>query len=84
MKKGQFLSNASLLFPSLFVAALSLLLMSSSGCESPSGMASQEPAKVEIMTKFGPMVVQLSDSTPQHRDNFLKLVDDFRSEEHTV
>ena len=22
------------------------------------------------------MVVQLSDSTPQHRDNFLKLVDD--------
>ncbi|MEC8336424.1 MAG: peptidylprolyl isomerase [Bacteroidota bacterium] len=39
-------------------------------------MASKEPAKVEIATKFGNMVVQLSDSTPQHRDNFLKLVDD--------
>lgn len=76
MKKGQIFSNASLLFPSLFVVALSLLLMSSSGCESSSGMASQEPAKVEIMTKFGPMIVQLSDSTPQHRDNFLKLVDE--------
>ena len=75
MKKAQMTSRTPFLFSSVFVVALSLLLMSSSGCES-TGMASKEPAKVEIATKFGNMVVQLSDSTPQHRDNFLKLVDD--------
>ena len=76
MKKAQMTSRTPYLFSSVFVVALSLLLMSSSGCESSSGMASKEPAKVEILTKFGSMVVQLSDSTPQHRDNFLKLVED--------
>ena len=34
------------------------------------------PALVEITTQFGSMIVQLSDSTPQHRDNFLKLVEE--------
>jgi cyclophilin family peptidyl-prolyl cis-trans isomerase len=29
---------------------------------------------VEIVTSMGPIVVRLSDSTPLHRDNFLKLV----------
>ena len=76
MKKAQMTSRTPYLFSSVFVVALSLLLMSSSGCESSSGMASKEPAKVEILTKFGSMVVHLSDSTPQHRDNFLKLVED--------
>ena len=36
----------------------------------------KEPAKVEIATKFGNNDWLLSDSTPQHRDNFLKLVDE--------
>jgi peptidyl-prolyl cis-trans isomerase B (cyclophilin B) len=31
---------------------------------------------VEINTSFGPMLVQLSDSTPKHRDNFLKLAEE--------
>lgn len=31
---------------------------------------------VEIETKFGNMVVWLYDSTPQHRDNFIKLADE--------
>lgn len=30
---------------------------------------------VEIETKFGTMLVELSDATPQHRDNFLKLAE---------
>ena len=38
--------------------------------------AENKPALVEISTQFGPMIVQLSDSTPQHRDNFLKLVEE--------
>ena len=79
MKKLQIGAQAPSVFASLLVAAVSLLLMSANGCESTSGkhgMTSSEPAKVEILTKFGSMVVQLSDSTPQHRDNFLKLVDE--------
>ena len=31
---------------------------------------------VEITTPYGRMLVELSDETPQHRDNFLKLVND--------
>jgi peptidyl-prolyl cis-trans isomerase B (cyclophilin B) len=31
---------------------------------------------VEITTDFGTMLVQLSNATPQHRDNFLKLADE--------
>jgi peptidyl-prolyl cis-trans isomerase B (cyclophilin B) len=42
-------------------------LISSSGCEETG------PSKVVIHTDFGDMVVLLSDSTPAHRDNFLKL-----------
>lgn len=30
---------------------------------------------VEIETKFGTMLIELSDATPQHRDNFLKLAE---------
>jgi len=32
--------------------------------------------QVEIITSYGTMVVLLYDKTPEHRDNFLKLVDD--------
>lgn len=31
---------------------------------------------VEIITPYGTMIARLSDGTPQHRDNFLKLVDE--------
>ena len=31
---------------------------------------------VELQTEFGNMVIQLSNATPQHRDNFIKLVED--------
>ncbi len=29
---------------------------------------------VEVVTNYGTMIIKLSDSTPQHRDNFVKLV----------
>ena len=35
---------------------------------------SQERTKVLISTSFGDMVVELYNETPQHRDNFIKLV----------
>ncbi|GAA0879568.1 peptidylprolyl isomerase [Algoriphagus jejuensis] len=34
------------------------------------------PVKVEMVTNFGTIVLQLSDETPLHRDNFIKLVED--------
>ncbi|NNE30101.1 MAG: PKD domain-containing protein [Saprospiraceae bacterium] len=31
---------------------------------------------VEMSTEFGKVIIELSDETPQHRDNFIKLVED--------
>lgn len=39
-------------------------------------MPDNSNAHVKITTKFGDMIVELFDETPQHRDNFLKLVDE--------
>lgn len=65
----------SLLTSALLMAG-SLFFMSSSGCETPTAPGNEGPARVQIDTQFGSMIVELSDSTPQHRDNFLKLVED--------
>mgnify|MGYP002847569923 FL=1 len=79
MKKLQMRFQSCYTFTSFFLAAISLLLMSVSGCEREMTTlveTNQEPVRIEIETKFGSMIVQLSDSTPQHRDNFLKLVEE--------
>ena len=47
-------------------------LISASGC---SENAKNGPRQVLIHTSFGDMVVELSDSTPGHRDNFVQLVE---------
>jgi cyclophilin family peptidyl-prolyl cis-trans isomerase len=49
----------------LFVIALLVL-----------GSCSNEPEQVVITTDMGEIVVKLYNSTPKHRDNFLKLVDE--------
>lgn len=33
-----------------------------------------QPVKVEVVTNYGTMIIQLYDETPLHRDNFIKLV----------
>lgn len=79
MKKLQMRFQSCSTFASFFLAVICLLLMSASGCEremTTMSVTNQEPVRVEIETKFGSMIVQLSDSTPQHRDNFLKLVEE--------
>jgi len=48
---------------SIFIVSIFLAV----GCKS-------EPTKAVIETKFGNITVELSDSTPIHRDNFIKLV----------
>jgi peptidyl-prolyl cis-trans isomerase B (cyclophilin B) len=59
--------------------SLALGLISASGCEGGQGVqaslnqAKSNPSRVQITTPYGAMVVALSDSTPEHRDNFLKL-----------
>lgn len=39
-----------------------------------SSLAAQRPTYVSIETRLGVIVVRLSDATPAHRDNFIKLV----------
>jgi len=70
MKKSQtttILGTFALLFASIF-------MMSVSGCDKKA--TSNTNRKAIIHTEFGDMIVLLSDSTPLHRDNFLKLTEE--------
>ena len=55
------------------LTTLSILSLSHS-MRAQKGGASTERPRVEIRTELGTMVVELYNETPQHRDNFLKLV----------
>ena len=61
-------SRTILLQLAIFFTGFSLI--SSDGC-TPTG-----PVKAVIHTDFGDMIIELSDSTPEHRDNFVKLVNE--------
>lgn len=61
--------------------ALAVVLMSASNCsrpDVPGGRLAEEggPRLAQISTRFGNLVIQLSDSTPLHRDNFVKLTEE--------
>lgn len=54
-----------------------LLILFMLGCTLKSSKAEKgDEKKVLLSTKYGNMVILLYDETPQHRDNFLKLVED--------
>lgn len=55
------------IFLQIALVACGFFFISSSGCNEVA------TPKVLIHTDFGVMVIELSDSTPGHRDNFLKL-----------
>jgi len=57
----------------VFVLCSNLLLFGCSASQKAE-RAHRHERLVEITTNFGVMVVRLSDSTPLHRDNFIKLV----------
>jgi cyclophilin family peptidyl-prolyl cis-trans isomerase len=59
-------------FRTLLVLSISLLLVDASGQENDA----LETSKVLVETSFGDMTVELYNETPEHRDNFLKLVKD--------
>ena len=54
----------------LAIVFTGLFFMSSDGC-APTG-----PVMAVIHTDYGDMIIELSDSTPEHRDNFVKLVNE--------
>jgi peptidyl-prolyl cis-trans isomerase B (cyclophilin B) len=64
--------NVKQFFGSFAMVAFAMAMISAGGCQ----QESQGPVRVRISTDYGNMVVALSDSTPQHRDNFLKLVEE--------
>lgn len=55
-------------------AFLSFSLAGISQKDKGNSKKSKGPVKVEIITNFGNMIIELSDSTPLHRDNFVRLV----------
>ncbi len=57
----------------LFFALAAVLLTTS--CKQK-GQSNQGPRKALIETSFGNITVELLDSTPKHRDNFVKLVEE--------
>jgi cyclophilin family peptidyl-prolyl cis-trans isomerase len=59
---------------SLFVLTLLLLLASCSSQKRLVVKNSDRKKDIELQTTAGTMILRLSDSTPLHRDNFLKLV----------
>ena len=61
---------------STFRILLALLVFASSCTARKAGTVTDSDRKkdIELQTTAGTMVLRLSDSTPQHRDNFLKLV----------
>ena len=70
MKKSQtqtFLGTFAIILGALF-------MMSASGCDQNG--VSDFPRRAIIHTEFGDITVQLSDSTPQHRDNFIKIAEE--------
>jgi cyclophilin family peptidyl-prolyl cis-trans isomerase len=66
-----------------FVVLFSLVLITLTGCEEkPQKVADPSPepgpkiTSVEMVTSKGTMVIELSNETPKHRDNFIKLANE--------
>jgi len=61
--------------PRLLFALISLLILMSCNPRLSNGLRKKDLTKdVEMITDKGIMIIRLSDATPLHRDNFLKLV----------
>lgn len=60
----------------LIIACSVILLSAVAGCKIFSKKKSKpKETKVELTTEYGTIVLKLYNETPQHRDNFIKLVD---------
>jgi peptidyl-prolyl cis-trans isomerase B (cyclophilin B) len=71
MKKG----NTRLFYSLFLIFHFAFYILSSCNPKLSNGLRKNDLKKnVELVTSKGTMVIRLSDSTPLHRDNFLKLV----------
>jgi len=59
-----------------YLLLLIMVLMTATSCQMQNANGLQETNFFEISTPMGVMVIELYDDTPEHRDNFKKLVDD--------
>lgn len=66
-----FTSSAFLCFSFL----TSLLLATKNLVIEQSELSASDPVEVEMITNYGTIILRLSDATPLHRDNFIKLVE---------
>ena len=76
------------IFFQIALLACGFFFISSSGCDAVTAhkiqlvndlgdtITFEKTPRVAIITDFGDMIIELSDSTPAHRDNFLKLASD--------
>ncbi len=51
-----------------------LMLLTMTGCKTTEKVSDNTNQRVKIETRYGDIVIRLYDETPQHRDNFVKLV----------
>ncbi len=58
------------------VAAMVLFAGIWGACSQASNQGNEERPKVQIITGFGNLTLELYNETPEHRDNFLKLVEE--------
>ena len=56
----------------IYAIAISVVVLCLGSCQAPT----PAPERVRLQTTMGDIVVELSDKTPGHRDNFLQLVDE--------
>lgn len=73
MSKLQKAMNRTNFFPIVMVVLAPFFIWA---CSSSQSIAKQGPQRILIETSRGELIVELSDSTPGHRDNFVKLVDE--------
>lgn len=59
----------------LFLSFSCVLLFAKTNSETQKEINSEHPVEVEMITNYGTIILRLSDETPLHRDNFIKLVE---------
>lgn len=64
-----------LIYPFLIFLQLGKLEMDTLQNTKPTTLGKSDPIQVEMVTNYGTIILQLSDETPLHRDNFIKLVE---------
>ncbi|WP_346861037.1 peptidylprolyl isomerase [uncultured Draconibacterium sp.] len=60
----------------LFFSICTVLLWSCGSKQKPQIAQAEKRTVIEMLTNFGPIYLELYNETPQHRDNFIKIIED--------